>query len=179
MKARVSKCTLQRSKQCKSALWRHTQSKCTNKNLHTLTHMVQMYWHMQEVNLHFYWLECRSVSVYHVLELISYMTVPWILLLHPHYGCIMPSEAASWGRLKKTDTAVACHKRRRVYRQKEKKETQKCRNKGKEIKTERWKKESGTEREAGREGWLEIGVSKRWCMEERVMRVSWLLSWLQ
>lgn len=34
----------------------------------------------------------------------------------------------------------------------------KCRNTGQEIKTERRKKESGTEREAGREGWIEIGV---------------------
>lgn len=37
-------------------------------------------------------------------------------------------------------------------RQKEKEDEVKCRNIGKEIKTERWKTESGTEREAGREG---------------------------
>lgn len=42
--------------------------------------------------------------------------------------------------------------RRGVQKTERKKGKEKCRNTGQEIKTERWKKESGTEREAEREG---------------------------
>lgn len=43
-------------------------------------------------------------------------------------------------------------------------------NKDREMEGRTRDREGG--REGGREGWIQIGVSKRWCIEERVMRVS-------
>ncbi len=51
------------------------------------------------------------------------------------------------------DNAADGHKRRGEKRPEEKKKGKvKCRNTGQKIKTERWRKESGTARETGREG---------------------------
>lgn len=56
----------------------------------------------------------------------------------------------SRAELKMTDNAADI--RRGVQKTERKRGKEKCRNTGQEIKTERWKKESGTEREAEREG---------------------------
>lgn len=65
----------------------------------------------------------------------------------------------SRAKLNKMDNAADGHKRRGVKGQKFKKnEKVKCRNTGQEIKTDRQKKESGTEKE-DREG----RMNRDWC----------------
>lgn len=66
-----------------------------------------------------------------------------------------------------------------LNRKKKKSQTESESNAGQDRKYgNRWENQ-GQGRKAEREEWIEIGVSEGWCIEERVMRVSRLLSGLQ
>lgn len=186
MKARLSKCILGRNKLCKSVTCRRTHTS-THRNCRTQSNALNRSLHTLRT-----WVKCNDTCC-----LLRYMCVDlnadpgvcalcwdWfargrtlnfttVASLSMHYSQWRNEQ--SWIK----NDRHAADIRREVQKTERKKGKEKCRNTGQEIKTERWKKESGTEREAEREGWIEIGVSKRWCIEERVMRVSWLLSQLQ